>query len=328
MTHPSAPHLPVLLEAVLAALRVAERPAGRFVDGTVGAGGHAAAILVAAPDARLLGLDRDPAALALARARLASFEGRVTLRHASYEQIGALVPAWLEKVGSAGQGVDGILLDLGLSSMQVDDPARGFAFMSEGPLDMRFDPSGGGLTAADLVNTWDAEALAEVLFRYGEERNARRIARAIVAARPLNSTRQLAEVVAGAQRGPREKIHPATRTFQALRIAVNDELGAVERALPVAIDLLRPGGRLAVISFHSLEDRIVKQTFKTEATDCLCPPRQPVCTCGHVARVRLVTRKPLRPADEEIAANPRSRSARLRVVERLEGASALRGERL
>ncbi|MCZ7539982.1 MAG: 16S rRNA (cytosine(1402)-N(4))-methyltransferase RsmH [Anaerolineae bacterium] len=326
MTRPDAPHIPVLLDAVLAALRVAERPAGRFVDGTVGAGGHAAAILTAAPDAHLLGLDRDPAALALARARLAPFEGRVALRHASYEQIGALLPAWLEAVGGAGQGADGILLDLGLSSMQVDDPARGFAFMSDGPLDMRFDPSGGGLTAADLVNTWDAEALAEVLFRFGEERHARRIARAIVAARPLSSTRQLAGVIAGAQRGPREKIHPATRTFQALRIAVNDELGAVERALPVAIGLLRPGGRLAVISFHSLEDRIVKQTFKTEATDCLCPPRQPVCTCGHVARVRLVTRKPLRPADEEIAANPRSRSARLRVVERLGGASVLDGE--
>ena len=326
MTHSDAPHIPVLLEAVLAALRVAERPAGRFVDGTVGAGGHAAAILAAAPDARLLGLDRDPAALALARARLAPFEGRATLRHASYEQIGALVPAWLEAVGGVGQGVDGILLDLGLSSMQVDDPARGFAFMSEGPLDMRFDPSGGGLTAADLVNTWDAEALADVLFRFGEERHSRRIARAIIAARPLSSTRQLADVVAGAQRGPREKIHPATRTFQALRIAVNDELGAVERVLPVAINLLRPGGRLAVISFHSLEDRIVKQTFRTEATGCLCPPRQPVCTCGHEARVRLVVRKPLRPSDDEVAANPRSRSARLRVVERLEGASVLEGE--
>lgn len=327
MSAPATPHIPVLLEAVLAALRVSERPAGHFVDGTVGAGGHAAAILAAAPDARLLGLDRDPAALALAGARLAPFEGRLALRHASYEQMGALVPAWLAAMGGGEQGVDGILLDLGLSSMQVDDPARGFAFMSEGPLDMRFDPSSGELTAADIVNTWDAGALAEVLFRYGEERNARRIARAIVAARPLSTTRQLAGVVAGAQRGPREKIHPATRTFQALRVAVNDELGAVERALPVALDLLRPGGRLAVISFHSLEDRIVKQTFKTEATGCLCPPRQPVCTCGHVARVRLVTRKPERPSDEESAANPRSRSARLRVVERLEEASAWGGEK-
>ena len=314
MNAPSDPHIPVLRDAVLQALRVADCPAGYFVDGTVGAGGHAAAILTAAPQAHLLGLDRDPAALSLAGARLAAFGERVVLRHASYEQIGALVPAWLP---TSGAGVDGILLDLGMSSMQVDDAARGFAFLHDGPLDMRFDPTSGDLTAAEIVNTWDVEALADVLFRYGEERHARHIARAIVAARPLSSTRQLAEVVARAYRGPREKIHPATRTFQALRIAVNDELSALERTLPVAIDLLRPGGRLAVISFQSLEDRIVKQTFKTEATDCLCPPRQPVCTCGHVARVRLITRKPIRPDDAEVAANPRSRSARLRVVERL-----------
>lgn len=314
MNGPPDPHTPVLRDAVLAALRVTDCPAGYFVDGTVGAGGHAAAILSAAPQAHLLGLDRDPAALALARHRLALFGERVTLQHVSYEQIGAVVTAWLP---ASAPGVDGILLDLGMSSMQVDDPARGFAFLHDGPLDMRFDPTSGDLTAADIVNTWDAEALADVLLRYGEERHAHRIARAIVAARPLTSTRQLAEIVARAYRGPREKIHPATRTFQALRIAVNDELRAIERTLPVAIGLLRPGGRLAVISFHSLEDRIVKQTFKTEASGCLCPPRQPICTCGHVARVRLITRKPLRPDEAEIAANPRSRSARLRVVERL-----------
>ncbi len=308
-----------MLDAVLEALRVADHPAGRFVDGTVGAGGHAAAILSAAPHARLLGLDRDPAALALARDRLAPFGDRVTLRHASYEQIGAIVPAW---VGDA-PGVDGILLDLGLSSMQVDDPARGFAFMHEGPLDMRFDPSSGGITAAEIVNTWDADEIADILFRYGEERNSRRIARAITAARPITSTRQFAAIVAGAQRGPREKIHPATRTFQALRIAVNDELGAVERVLPRAIDLLRPGGRLAVISFHSLEDRIVKQTFKEEATGCICPPRQPICTCGHVARVEVITRKPLTATDAEIAQNPRARSAKLRVAARMEDISVL-----
>ncbi len=322
MNAPADPHIPVLLDAVLTALRVTECPAGYFVDGTVGAGGHAAAILSAAPQARLLGLDRDPAALALAEVRLAPFGERVTLRHASYEHMAALVPAWLP---DGVPGVDGILLDLGMSSMQVNDAARGFAFLLDGPLDMRFDPTSGDLTAAEIVNTWDAEALADVLYRYGEERYARHIARAIIAARPLNSTRQLADVVARAYRGPREKIHPATRTFQALRIAVNDELGAIERTLPVAIGLLRPGGRLAVISFHSLEDRIVKQTFKTEATDCLCPPRQPVCTCGHVARVRLVTRKPIRPDDAEIAANPRSRSARLRVVERLASADRTGG---
>jgi 16S rRNA (cytosine1402-N4)-methyltransferase len=303
----------VLLDAVLDGLRVSDHPARRFVDGTVGAGGHAAAVLSAAPEARLLGLDRDPAALALARERLAPFGDRATLRHASYEQIAEIVPGWL---GDA-PGVDGILLDLGISSMQVDDPARGFAFMHDGPLDMRFDPSSAGITAADIVNTWDADEIADILFRYGEERHSRRIARAVVAARPITSTRQLADVVAHAQRGPREKIHPATRTFQALRIAVNDELGALERVLPRAIDLLRPGGRLAVISFHSLEDRIVKQTFKEEAADCICPPRQPVCTCGHAARVDLITRKPITASADEIAQNPRARSAKLRIVARL-----------
>lgn len=315
MFSPDVPHIPVLRDAVLDALRPGDLPAGRFVDGTVGAGGHTAAILAAAPDARLLGLDRDPAALALARERLAPFGDRATLVHASYEQMAEHVAAWLGE----GAGVDGILLDLGISSMQVDDPARGFAFTHDGPLDMRFDPTAPGPTAAEIVNTWPAEDLADILYRYGEERNSRRIARAIVAARPLATTRQLAEAVAGAQRGPREKIHPATRAFQALRIAVNDELGAVDRVLPVAIDLLRPGGRLAVISFHSLEDRIVKQTFRLEATDCICPPRQPVCTCGHVARVALVGRKPVTAGADEIARNPRSRSARLRVVERLGG---------
>jgi 16S rRNA (cytosine1402-N4)-methyltransferase len=283
------------------------------MDGTLGAGGHAAAILSAAPESRLLGLDRDPAALALAQRQLRVFGARATLQHASYAHIDRIVPAWL----GSESGLDGILLDLGMSSMQVDDPARGFAFLQDGPLDMRFDPSSGGTTAAEIVNTWDADELADLLFRYGEERHSRRIAQTIVLARPLQSTRQLAEVVARAQYGPRQKIHPATRTFQALRIAVNDELGALARALPLAIGLLRIGGRLAVISFHSLEDRIVKQTFKEEATGCICPPRQPVCTCGHVARVRIVTRRPIQPTQAEMAANPRSRSARLRVVERV-----------
>jgi 16S rRNA (cytosine1402-N4)-methyltransferase len=286
------------------------------VDGTLGAGGHAAAILSAAPGSRLLGLDRDPAALALAAEHLAPFGDRAALRHASYERMADIVPGWLGGETGRETGVDGILLDLGLSSMQMDSPARGFAFMHDGPLDMRFDPSSGAITAAEIVNTWDADELADVLFRYGEERHSRRIARAIIAARPITTTRQLAEIVAGAQRGPREKIHPATRTFQALRIVVNDELGAVERVLPRAIELLRPGGRLAVISFHSLEDRIVKQTFREEATDCICPPRQPVCTCGHVARVDLITRKPITPDEDEIAQNPRSRSAKLRIVAR------------
>ncbi|NLE50892.1 MAG: 16S rRNA (cytosine(1402)-N(4))-methyltransferase RsmH [Chloroflexi bacterium] len=317
MTSPDRPHIPVLLGPVLDLLRVEALRAGRFVDGTVGAGGHAAAILEAAPDVRLLGLDRDPAALALAQARLAPFSARATLVHASYEDMPAQIAAWL----GDGAPVDGILLDLGVSSMQLDQPERGFAFMQDGPLDMRFDPTSDAPTAADLVNLLDAGELADILYRYGEERQSRRIAQAIVEARPLHTTRALADVVASARRGPREKIHPATRTFQALRIAVNDELGAVERTLPHAIDLLRPGGRLAVISFHSLEDRIVKQTFKREATDCICPPRQPVCTCGHTASVKLVTRKPVEADDAEIARNPRSRSAKLRVVERLADSS-------
>ncbi|MCC6799548.1 MAG: 16S rRNA (cytosine(1402)-N(4))-methyltransferase RsmH [Anaerolineae bacterium] len=324
MSLPDRPHIPVLLDSVLRLLRVAEIGAeigaepgsACFVDGTVGAGGHAAAILETAPRARLLGLDRDPAALALAQERLAPFGARAVLAHASYEDMPAQVAAWL---GEADPLVDGILLDLGVSSMQLDQAGRGFAFMQDGPLDMRFDPTSGEPSAADLVNLLDADELADILYRYGEERHSRRIAQAIVAARPLHTTRALAEVVVGAYRGPREKIHPATRTFQALRIAVNDELGAVERALPAAIGLLRPGGRLAVISFHSLEDRIVKQTFKREATDCLCPPRQPICTCGHQASVALITRKPVEADGAEIARNPRSRSARLRVVARLAG---------
>ncbi|MBI5958601.1 MAG: 16S rRNA (cytosine(1402)-N(4))-methyltransferase RsmH [Chloroflexi bacterium] len=314
MTSPAAPHISVLLDEVLHALRVAELPGGCFLDGTLGAGGHAAAILAAAPQARLLGLDRDPAALALAADRLAPFGERAALRHASYEQIAEIVPSWL---GNA-PGLDGMLLDLGLSSMQVDDAERGFAFMREGPLDMRFDSTSSEITADDIINTWDAESIADVLFRYGEERHSRRIAQAILKARPIHTTRELAGVIEHAQYGPREKIHPATRTFQALRIAVNDELGAVERVLPLALNLLRPGGRLAVISFHSLEDRIVKHTFKAEATDCICPPRQPICTCGHRARVRIITPKPIQPTDAEIAVNTRSRSARLRVAERLE----------
>jgi len=308
----STPHIPVLLAPVLDLLRVADLPAGQFVDGTLGAGGHSFAILSAAPDSRLLGLDRDPHALELARARLAPFGDRAALVHASYEQMDYWIPR-----SFASPDVDGILLDLGLSSMQVDDPARGFAFMQDGPLDMRFDPSSSATTAADIVNTWPAGEIADILYRYGEEHNSRPIARALIAARPIMTTRQLAEVVAKAQRGPRQKIHPATRTFQALRIAVNDELGAVERVLPLAISCLKPGGRLAVVSFHSLEDRIVKQTFRLEATDCICPPRQPVCTCDHHARVELVTRKPIEADESEIAQNPRSRSAKLRVVERI-----------
>ena len=302
-------HTPVLLHRALEGLAV--RPGGLYIDGTLGAGGHAEAILQAsAPDGRLLAFERDPAALAVAEARLAAFGERLTLYQASFELMGQEAPA-------LGFGaVDGVLLDLGLSSMQLADATRGFSFRSDGPLDMRFGPDG-ETTAADLVNTLDEDALTNLIRAYGQERYARRVARAIVAARPLHDARTLAGVVAKAVGRWRERIDPATRTFQALRIAVNDELGALERTLPQALDRLKPGGRLAVISFHSLEDRIVKAYVRRESRDCICPPSQPVCTCDHRATLRLVTRKPIGATRDEIQANPRSRSAKLRVAERL-----------
>jgi 16S rRNA (cytosine1402-N4)-methyltransferase len=219
--------------------------------------------------------------------------------------------------------VDGVVFDLGLSSLQLADPARGFAFMVDGPLDMRFDLAESGPTATELVNRLPGAELADLLFRYGEERQARRIAEAIVAARPIRTTRALAAVIERAV-GRRGRIHPATRTFQALRIAVNDELAALEAALPQAVEILAPGGRLAVISFHSLEDRLVKRFLRRESRDCICPPEMPVCACDHRAMLRLVAQprpgrhKPIRPTADEIASNPRARSARLRVAERME----------
>lgn len=304
-----AAHRPVLYQQVLTALKPAR--GGRYIDGTVGAGGHAAGILEAsAPDGELLGLDRDPAALEAASARLADYHRRAHLRQASFAHMGQQAEAlgWTS--------VDGILLDLGLSSLQLDDPERGFSFRFEGPLDMRFDPSQ-AITAADLVNGLDEADLADLLKRYGEERRARRVARAIVQSRPLRTTTELAETVAGALGRSGGRIHPATRAFQALRIAVNDELGELEMGLQSAVELLGPGGRLAVIAFHSLEDRMVKRFMRRESRDCICPPGQPVCTCGHVAQLRLVTRRPLRPEEREVRRNPRARSARLRVAERL-----------
>lgn len=300
-------HLPVLLAAVLEVLL----PAQRVIDGTLGAGGHTGALLAAGVD-EVLAFDADPLALDIARRNLSAYGERARLIHGSY----------LEMAQAARQigwhAVDGILLDLGLSSMQLDTPERGFAFLRDGPLDMRFDPTSARPTAAELVNHLSEAELADLFYKYGEEAQGRRLARAVAQARPLHTTRQLAEIIErAAPRRPGDRIHPATRVFQALRIAVNDELGAVEQALPLAIDLLRPGGRLAVISFHSLEDRLVKQAFRLASTDCICPPRAPVCVCGHRASVRLVTRKPIEADDDEIARNPRSRSARLRVVEKL-----------
>ncbi len=303
-----APHIPVLYDEVMRLLN--PRPGGRYIDGTVGASGHAAGILEASgPDGRLLGLDADADTLAVARKRLACFGERVTLVHANFARMGEVARA------HGFDLVDGVLLDLGLSSMDVDDAPRGFSFLREGPLDMRYDRSR-GQTAADLVNTLSEAALADLIYRYGEERRARAIARRIVERRPLHTTIELAAVVAEAAKG-RPGLHPATRTFQALRIAVNDELGALEAALNAAIMLLKPGGVLAVIAFHSLEDRLVKQTFRREARDCICPPKQPVCTCGHRATLKLLNRKPIVPGADEIARNPRSRSAKLRAARKL-----------
>lgn len=301
-----APHVPIMVEAVLDGLQAATHAEALFIDGTLGAGGHSASILAARPDNRIIGFDRDPHALALATERLASYGERARLVHDSYL---ALTQVLGDTV------VDGILLDLGLSSMQLDQAERGFAFRFDGPLDMRFDPTSHAPTAADLVNDLPAEAIADILFRYGEEHHSRRIAKAIVNARPITTTRQLADLIEGL-RLPPQKIHPATRTFQALRIAVNEELEAVETVLPLALQRLKVGGRLVVITFHSLEDRIVKQFMKTEATDCLCPPRQPICTCGHRATLKLISRKPITATEAEVEANPRARSAKLRVAER------------
>jgi len=286
---------------------------GRFIDGTVGAAGHARGLLLAtAPDGRLLGLDRDPAAAAFAAGQLAEFGPRADVVCASFGDLGAVAPA------RGFNGVDGVLLDLGLSSRQLADAERGFSFLQEGPLDMRFDPRQGD-SAADLINNRSAEELADLFWRYGEENASRRIARLIVSHRPLTTTElaSLIENEMGRPRGRAGAKHPATRVFQALRIAVNDELGEIERGLAAAVELLRPGGRLAVISFHSLEDRLVKQFFRALSRDCICPPEQPVCTCQAQATMKPVTRKAVKAGDEEIARNPRSRSARLRVAARL-----------
>lgn len=306
-----ASHIPVLLDQVLKGLN--PRPGQRFIDGTVGAGGHTEAILqVTAPDGQVLALDADPAALNTARMRLTPYGNRVRLVNANFAQLASIAR------NHDFAPVHGILLDLGLSSMQLGAVERGFSFHSQGLLDMRYDPSG-PTTAADLVNNLSQIELADLLYRYGEERRSRAIARAIVAARPLHTPRKLADVVTRAVGGRRgAKIHPATRTFQALRIAVNDELGALSSALPDATTLLAPSGRLAVISFHSLEDRIVKDFFLQESKDCICPPEQPTCTCEHRATLRIITRKPITASSHEISTNPRARSAKLRVAERME----------
>jgi 16S rRNA (cytosine1402-N4)-methyltransferase len=308
-------HLPVLAEEVIEMLQPA---AGSLqIDATVGGGGHTERILEASdPDGRLLGLDADGAAIARVAQRLERFGDRLVLRQANFRELGSVAPA-------AGFGaVDGLLFDLGLSSFQLADTERGFGFRAGGPLDMRFD-TGRGVSAADLLATLDATELTALFRQFGEEPFAPRIARAIVEARrtaPITTAEELAalvEHVAPRTAPGRRRIHPATRVFQALRIAVNEELDALSEALAVAVDLLRPGGRLVVLSYHSLEDRIVKRFLDAERKGCICPPSVPVCVCGRTPRLRLVTRPSLTPTDAEIAANPRARSARLRAAERI-----------
>lgn len=304
-------HIPVLLDETIAALMPGGAAPSRVIDGTLGAGGHSKALLNAGAE-MLLGCDLDAQALHIARITLQEHTDRTRLFQGSYLRM----REYAQELG--WDAADAILLDLGLSSLQLDDPTRGFSFRHAARLDMRFD-SAAGRCAADIVNSMPAEELTQLLFRYGEERQARRIVRAIVAARPICTTRELAELVAAALPAPLRRsmrIHPATRSFQALRIAVNNELAAVERAIPIAVDLLRPGGRLAIISFHSLEDRIVKRTFRELARDEAAPPG--MASLGSKrASIRLVNRKPIVPSQAEIQRNPRSRSAKLRVVEKL-----------
>jgi 16S rRNA (cytosine1402-N4)-methyltransferase len=307
-----------MVEEVMTAL--SPRPGSFQVDGTVGGGGHALRILEATnPDGRLLGLDADPRAIERVGRRLAAFGDRVVLRNTNFEHLDSVA----RSVG--WDHVDGILLDLGLSSYQLAETTRGFSFRAEGPLDMRFDPTQ-GRPASEIVNSLDEEALTRLFRAYGEEPDARRIARAIVAARaeaPIETATHLASVVTGAVARPRHtgrhsRIHPATRVFQALRISVNAELDVLARALERAVDLLRPGGVLVVISYHSLEDRIVKRTFAAERRGCICPPETPVCVCGRQPRLGPVGgTKPRMPSEAEVALNPRARSARLRAAMRL-----------
>jgi 16S rRNA (cytosine1402-N4)-methyltransferase len=309
-------HLPVMVEEVIVALSPV---AGSFhIDATVGGGGHALRILEAStPDGRLLGLDADQAAIARTARRLAAFGDRLVLRQGNFEAIAELA-------ADAGFGqVAGILMDLGLSSNQLAAADRGFSFRAEGVLDMRFDTTV-GVPASELIAGLDEAALVDLFRRYGEEPHARRIARSIVAVRatrPIVSAADLAAVVEAAVPGPRpgtrRRIHPATRVFQALRIAVNRELETLPVALAAALDLLRPGGRLVVISYHSLEDRIVKRFVAAERRGCICPPELPVCRCGHSPRLAVVGKQPLAPSDAEVARNPRARSAKLRVAQRL-----------
>ena len=305
-------HRPVLLEECIQALNI--RPGGVYLDGTLGRAGHSREIVKRLTTGRLVCVDRDQTALEAAEERLAPWRERVSLVHSNFDQVDRILD------GLSLPGADGMLFDLGVSSPQLDDGSRGFSYLRDAPLDMRMD-RGEGLTAAGVVNGWSQEELRRILFQYGEERYAPQIAAAIVrrrAAAPIETTLELVEAVKSAMppKALREKQHPAKRTFQAIRIAVNDELGCVERMLEHAVPRLNPGGRLAVITFHSLEDRIVKTALGELARGCTCPPDFPVCVCGRTPVVRLVHKKPILPSPEEVADNPRARSAKLRTAEK------------
>lgn len=304
-------HIPVLLDETLDYLLAEGRIVKRAIDGTLGGGGHARALLEAGVE-QVLCFDLDQQAIAIAREQLSEFGDRVHIVHDTYLNMAFHA----EKLGW-NDGVDAILLDLGVSSMQFDTPERGFSFRFDGDLDMRFNKGSNLPTAADIVNTWTDDALADIFYRYGEERHSRKLAREIVRQRPFKTTQQLADVIARAMPNRHTmKIHPATRIFQALRIAVNDELKTIEKTLPIAIDMLKSGGRLAVISFHSLEDRIVKQAFKDASTEIVAPPGMASIE-EKDATVKLITRKPIMPSEAEVEKNARSRSSKLRVVEKI-----------
>ena len=306
-------HRPVLLDECIEGLNI--RPDGIYLDGTLGRAGHSREIAKRLTTGRLICVDRDDAALEAAQTRLADWMDRVTLVHSNFDKVSDILD------GLGLRGIDGMLFDLGVSSPQLDDGSRGFSYMADAPLDMRMDRSE-GLTAADVVNGWDQNELRRILLQYGEERYAPLIAAAIVrrrAERPIETTLELVEVIKSAMPGKalREKQHPAKRSFQAIRIAVNDELASVERMIRGAVPRLNKGGRLAVITFHSLEDRIVKTGMADFAKGCTCPPDFPVCVCGKTPDVKLVSRKPILPTDREVEENPRARSAKLRVAEKL-----------
>ena len=306
-------HITVLLDETIEQMQV--DPSKVYLDGTLGGGGHASAIAAKLTTGRLIGLDRDEKALTAARERLAPWMDRVTLLHRNFRELDNALD------GLGLEAVDGMVFDLGVSSPQLDDGARGFSYRTDAPLDMRMDATQ-RLTAWELVNRWPREQLKRIFYDYGEERYAPQIAAAIEKRResaPIETTLELVDVIKSAMppQALREKQHPAKRSFQAIRIAVNDELGALDTLMGMAVDRLNPGGRLAVITFHSLEDRIVKSALQEAARGCVCPPEFPVCVCGRKPKVRLITRKPILPGTRELEANPRARSAKLRVAERL-----------